>query len=200
MHADTDSSASPPPGGSSRDAAAARQAAHRATLLVADTIGELMEFWNFKPSMGRVWAVLYLSREPLSAAEIAEITGLSSGSVSMTIQDLLQWGVIRREWAPGERRKQYAAETDVVAMVTRVFRERELRLVTDAITRLEEARRILDEEGRSSNAEQMLKGRFLATRIDNLLKLARAGRAVVEQLARAGAVDLGAIRDALRRR
>lgn len=184
----------------SRDAEAARRAARRATLLVADTIGELMEFWNFKPSMGRVWAVLYLSRQPLAAADIADATGLSSGSVSMTIQDLLKWGVIRREWVPGERRKLYAAETDVVAMVTRVFRERELRVVTDAIARLEEARRILDQEARSSSADQMLEGRFLATRVDNILRLARAGRAVVEQLARAGAVDLGAIRDALRRR
>lgn len=183
-----------------RDPAAARAAARRATLLVADTIGDLMEFWNFKPSMGRVWAVLYLSRHPLSAADIGEATGLSAGSVSMTLQDLLQWGVVRREWEPGERRKLYAAETDVVAMVTRVFRERELRLVTDAIARLEEARRILDEEARSSQPEQMLEGRFLATRVDNVLRLARAGRAVVEQLSRAGAVDLGAIRDALRRR
>lgn len=182
------------------DAERARQAMRRATLLVADTIGEIMEFWNFKPSMGQVWTILYMSRRPLAASEIAERTGLSSGSVSMTLSDLLQWGVIRREWVPGERRKLYAAETDVVAMVTRVFRERELRMVTDAIQRLEEARRILDEEARSSNPEAMLQSRFLATRVDSVLALARTGRKVVEQLARAGAVDLGPIREALRRR
>ena len=34
---------------------------------VAHAIGEVMEFWSFKPSMGRVWSVLYLSRAPLSA-------------------------------------------------------------------------------------------------------------------------------------
>jgi len=182
------------------DVQRARAASRQATLMVADTIGELMEFWNFKPSMGRVWAVLYLSREPLSAADIAARTGLSSGSVSMTIQDLLKWGVIRRAWAPSERRKLWEAETDVVAMVTRVFRERELRLVTDAIERLEAARRLLDDEARSSSPDQMLEGRFLATRVDGMLRLARGGRRVVEQLARAGAVDLGAVRDTLRRR
>ncbi|RME29072.1 MAG: MarR family transcriptional regulator [Deltaproteobacteria bacterium] len=197
----------PEPRGTERGTAAttddvrrARDAARQATLMVADTIGELMEFWNFKPSMGRVWAVLYLSRTPLSAAEIAERTGLSSGSVSMTIQDLLKWGVIRRAWAPSERRRLWEAETDVVAMVTRVFRERELRLITDAIERLEAARRLLDDEARSSSPDQMLEGRFLATRVDAMLRLARAGRRVVEQLARAGSVDLGAVRDALRRR
>jgi len=183
-----------------RSAEAARVASRRATLLVADTIGQLMEFWNFKPSMGRVWAVLYLSPQALTAQDIGERTGLSSGSVSMTLADLLQWGVICRAWQPGERRKLYEAETDVVTMVTRVFRERELRMVADAIARLEEARALLDAEGRSHNPGQMLEGRFLATRIDNILRLARIGRRVVDQLANAGSVDLGPIREALRRR
>lgn len=169
-------------------------------MMVADTIGELMEFWNFKPSMGRVWAVLYLSRAPLDAVEIARRTGLSAGSVSMTLAELQHWGVIRRSWAAGERRKLYEAETDVVAMVTRVFRERELRVVTEAIQRLEAARRLLDEQGRSSSAEQMLEGRFLASRIDAVLGLARVGRRAIEHLASAGAVDLGPIREVLGRR
>ena len=197
-----DPTSAPPPEDTPRtaDAARAKAAVDAATLLVADTIGELMAFWNFKPSMGRVWAVLYLSQEPLGATEIGDRTGLSAGSVSMTLADLLQWGVIRRAWQPGERRKVYEAETDVVAMVTRVFRERELRVVVQAIERLETARRMLDEQGRSSSAGQMLEGRFLATRIDSILRLARIGHRVVEQLASAGAVDLGPIRQALRRR
>ena len=64
--------------------------------MVAEAIGELMEFWNFKPSMGRVWAVLYLSTEPLSAEDICSTTGLSAGSVSMTLNELRLWGVVRK--------------------------------------------------------------------------------------------------------
>jgi len=168
--------------------------------MVADTVGDLMAFWNFKPSMGRVWAVLYLSQDPLGASEIAARTGLSAGSISMTLAELLRWGVIRREWQTGQRRKLYRAETDIVRMVTTVFRERELRLVDDAITRLELARRLLDDQGRSNSASQMLQGRFLATRIDGILRLARVGRRVVDQLANVAAVDLGPIRAALLRR
>ncbi|NOY25829.1 MAG: transcriptional regulator [Oligoflexia bacterium] len=178
----------------------ARLATDQATLMVADTVGDLMAFWNFKPSMGRVWAVLYLSQDPLGASEIAARTGLSAGSISMTLAELLRWGVIRREWQTGQRRKLYRAETDIVRMVTTVFRERELRLVDDAITRLELARRLLDDQGRSNSASQMLQGRFLATRIDGILRLARVGRRVVDQLANVAAVDLGPIRAALLRR
>lgn len=168
--------------------------------MAADTIGEIMAFWNFKPSMGKVWTVLYLSQAPLSADEIVSRSGLSAGSVSMTLSELQQWAVIKRHYDPDSRRRRYVAETDVTKMVTRVFRERELRMISDAIERLEEALRILDQEGASSRPDEMLEGRFLATRVRNLLRLSRAGRRVVEQLANAGTIDLRGLRDTLRRR
>ena len=37
---------------------------------VSDIIGRLIEFWGFKRNMGRVWTVLYLSPEPLSAEDL----------------------------------------------------------------------------------------------------------------------------------
>lgn len=174
--------------------------ADRATLLVADAIGELMGLWNFKPSMGRVWAVLYLSRQPLCADELAERTQLSAGSVSMTVKDLLHWGVIKRDFTPGERRRRFAAETDILGMVTRVFRKRELIWIDTLIARLAEARRILEDEGRTSVPDDLLRNRFLATRVDALLTLARAGRRVVDRFARAGTLDLRGLRGALGRR
>ena len=159
-----------------------------------------MGLWNFKPSMGRVWAVLYLSRQPLSADELAERAQLSTGSVSMTVKDLLEWGVIKRDFSPGERRRRFAAETDILGMVTRVFRKRELHWIETLISRLEEARRILDDEGRTSVPDDLLRNRFLATRVDALLTLAKAGRRVVDRFARAGTLDLRGLRGALGRR
>ena len=168
----------------------------RAILLVADTVGELMAFWNFKPSMGRVWSVLYLSRESLSAEQIVEGIGLSTGAVSMTIQELLQWGVVKKALATGERRRRFEAETDIAGLVTRVFRERELRLVDQSIARLEEALGLLD-AGVGANPGRLIENRFLAGRVRSLLDLARAGRRILDGLVRAGAVDLSSIRGAL---
>ena len=170
----------------------------RAVLLVADAIGELMGFWNFKPSMGRVWSALYLSPVPLSADEIGHRTDLSAGSVSMTIQDLLGWGVIRRAWVPGDRRRHYEAETDILSMVTRVFRQRELRWIDSVVEKLQAAQALLGEAGAQPAATTDL--RFLRTRIANLLMLARAGRRVVEHFTQAGTLDLRSLRDTLGQR
>ena len=111
----------------------------QATAMVAEMMGELVEFWGFKASMGRVWATLYLSSSPLPADRIADITGLSAGAVSMALSDLAQWGLVERVPVAGERRRYYQADTDVWEVIRRIVRERELRLVARAIERFASA-------------------------------------------------------------
>jgi DNA-binding transcriptional regulator GbsR (MarR family) len=176
-----------------------QQVLQEARRVVAEAVGDLMAFWNFKPSMGRVWACLYLSPRPLTSAEIVEETGLSVGSVSMTLADLQTWGVVRSAGRSGSRRC-FEAETDIFKMVTRVFRERELTLIRQTIQKLEMAVRLLDEQGRSSVAAEMLEGRFVATRAQRLLDLAHTGHRMIERFTRVGRIDMGTIRNKLSRR
>ena len=169
------------------------QTIEQATLIVADAIGEVMGFWNFKPSMGRVWTVLYLSPQPLSAEDIGRRTELSSGSVSMTLQELLMWGVVRKAWKRGSRRRFYEAETDILALVTRVFRERELRLIDTTVERIERALSLLQ------HSEPSPRGLFLRARLETLLRMSQTGRALVAQFAGGGLLDLRSLSDVLRR-
>ncbi|MBK9367603.1 MAG: hypothetical protein IPN01_15015 [Deltaproteobacteria bacterium] len=184
------------------DPVAAARAIDDSIRIAAETIGELMEFWNFKPSMGKVWTVLYLCQDPMSAEEIVERTGLSAGSVSMTLNDLQLWGVVHRVRQDGERRRLYAAETDIWAMVTRVFKDRELKLVRRSIQSLNDALTVLEHETLTSDPSVMLRGRFVATRVRQLLDLARTGERLLERLSRSGELDLNPLRswlDSVRR-
>src|SRR6476659_4247153 len=112
-----------------------------AVLKVADAVGALMESWGFKRNMGRMWTVLYLEDHPLTAADLGERLGLSSGAVSMLLTELLQWGIVNEAWVVGERREHYEAETSIWKMVSRVFRERELRWVRTAQDELSSAQK-----------------------------------------------------------
>ena len=171
----------------------------RARELEAQAVGDIMSFWNFRPSTGRVWACLYLSPRPLTAAEIVEETGLSVGSVSMTLQELRRWGVAN-ESGRSSGRRCFEAETDVVRMVTRVFREREFQLVKETVEKLEMAVQLLDEHGRSSVPSEMLEGRFVVTRARRLLGLARSGHQMLDRFTRIGRIDISMIRNKLNRR
>jgi DNA-binding transcriptional regulator GbsR (MarR family) len=177
------------------DAAAA---VDRARKQVGEAVAELMSFWNFKPSMGRVWTALYLSQDPLSADALVAQTGLSVGSVSMTLSDLRDWGVVA-EAGRVDGKRCYVAETDIVSMISKVFREREMVMISKAMGRFAEAIRLLDSEGRSSTPGQMIESRFVATRVQRLHGLSRAGQRMVEQLVKVGRVDMAAIRNKLTR-
>ncbi len=178
-------------------AAADAAARERAVALVAESIGEIIGFWNFKPSMGRVWTVLYLSSDPLDAEQIELRTGLSAGMISTTLNELVQWGVIRREPAPGGRRRLFVAETDVWMLVARVFRERELRMVGRAVRQLEAALALLDGEGKGADPRSVHQSRYLHTRVTRLLELARTGERLIDRFSRTGSANLRPLRDVL---
>jgi len=109
---------------------------------VAELLGRLVSFWGFRRNLGRLWAVLYLSPEPLGAAELVDRLGMSTGAVSMALNDLLDWGVIRRREVSGVRRDLYEAEEDLWKMISGVLRQREwheLEEANDALTQAEQA-------------------------------------------------------------
>src|SRR5438552_12664710 len=101
--------------------------------------------------MGRIWAVLYLSSEPLSAEDLRHALKLSSGAVSMTLSELSRWGVVRKVWIQGERKDFYAAEVNLWRMISRVFNEREKSEIIAAIEAFEEALAQLEKTRKTSH-------------------------------------------------
>ncbi len=157
---------------------------------VSDVIGRLIEFWGFKRNMGRVWTVLYLSPEPLSAEDLRHALQLSSGAVSMTLSELSRWGVVRRVWIQGERKDFYTAEVQLWRMISRVFNEREKSEVTAAIDAFEEALEKIDKIRRtSSDAAMRARAELQHERISQLLELARLGRRLLDALVSTAKVD-----------
>ncbi len=149
-----------------------------AVLRVADAIGALMESWGFKRNMGRMWTVLYLEDHPLTAAELGERLGLSTGAVSMLLADLTQWGIVKKAWVVGERREHYEAETSIWKMVSRVFRERELRWIRTAHDEIAAAQKELrDRRG------------VVGSRIASLLQLAEVGATLLEAVLAGESID-----------
>lgn len=148
-----------------------------------------MEFWGFKAVMGRLWAILYLSPEPLSAAELGEKLSLSAGSISMALADLQKWGVVKKAWRPGERRDFYEPETSIWKMVSRVFRERELTYVREAITAFEAALRHVAQLKSKATPEQKRRLKFVEGRLGSLLTLGRLGEGLLAMLVSGAPID-----------
>jgi DNA-binding transcriptional regulator GbsR (MarR family) len=175
------------------------QALWPSEVIVSDVIGRLIEFWGFKRNLGRIWAVLYLSPEALSAEDLRRLLSLSSGSVSMSLGELLRWGIVRRVWVQGERRDFYVAEVQLWKMISRVFSEREKAEIDAAIEAFEEALAALDRQkqsyragadhGKGGHKRTLERIELQRQRIGQLLDLARLGKKLLEALLSTAKVD-----------
>lgn len=162
-------------------------------VIVTDLIGRLIEFWGFKRNMGRTWAVLYLSPEPMGARELQDALQLSSGAVSMTLNELLRWGVVKKVWEPGQRRDHFTAEVQLWKMVSRVIAEREQKEVAAAIESCEAALRSLAGKLASSDEAERKRAELQRQRISALLGLARLGGQLLQALVSTAKVDAEAL-------
>jgi DNA-binding transcriptional regulator GbsR (MarR family) len=155
---------------------------------VADAVGSLMEFWGFKRVMGRIWGLLYLRGDALSASDLCDQLSISSGAASMALADLEHWGVVRRIRRAGDRRDYFEAETDIWKMISRVLRERELaqiERVLEVFERVRDKLRALPAPGERTRLED------IADRLGKLVDLARVGRGLLVAMVQQGRVDLG---------
>lgn len=160
---------------------------------VADTVGRLMEFWGFKRHMGRIWTVLYLSPEPLSASELGDRLSLSGGAVSSFVGELSTWRAVKKTWRPGERREYWEAEGSLWKLVRRVVARRELTLVREAAESFGRADAALDAAARGADRATKKRLAFVRRRLRHLSAFSRVGRRLLEGVVATESLDLDTI-------
>ncbi|WP_250846707.1 GbsR/MarR family transcriptional regulator [Aquisphaera insulae] len=122
--------------------------------------GMMARAWGINPTMGELFALLYITGSDWTAEELRDRLRISRGNVSMNLRELMAWGVVRRIHRQGERRELYRAEGDVWTLFRRILKERKRR-------ELEPTLNVLDEICRKAAVEPSLadvKGRVESLR------------------------------------
>lgn len=88
--------------------------------------------------MAQIHALLFISSDPLDVDQIIVRLLISRGNASMSLRDLMDWGIVRRFRRPGERRDVYTSEIDPWQMFSRVIRERKRREIDPTARALRE--------------------------------------------------------------
>lgn len=89
---------------------------------------------------GQIYALLFLSEEPLSLDEIGQRLGVSKSNISINIRMLEDYNLVRKVWVKGSRKDFYAAERSYPKKVITDFLEKIMGTLTDAITTIERTR------------------------------------------------------------
>jgi len=98
--------------------------------------GEMGSRWGINRTVGQIYALLFLSRRPLNADEIAEKLGFSRSNVSMGLKELEGWRLVQLQHVPGDRREYFSTPDDIWAIVRTLAEERKRREVDPTLSML----------------------------------------------------------------
>lgn len=97
-----------------------------------------MQYWGFKKIHGRIWALLFLSREPLDATRIVSLLKVSKTLVSFAVKELLEYDVIR-DMGQGPRGTiLLAPNPDISSVILAVIQMREAKMITKTLKSVRE--------------------------------------------------------------
>ena len=83
--------------------------------------------WGVSKTLAQVHALLLVSPAALSTEDMMEQLTISRGNASMTVRELIDWGLIYKELRPGERREYFVAEKDMLQVTRCIIRARKRR-------------------------------------------------------------------------
>jgi DNA-binding transcriptional regulator GbsR (MarR family) len=119
--------------------------------------GEMGHAWGINRTMAQVHALLFVSAEPLDAESISQALEVSRSNVSTSLRELIDWGVVERVHAIGDRRDRFVALKDVLETFRRIVAERKRREVDPTIGLLESCLEQGDEGSDAFTREQIAK-------------------------------------------
>lgn len=104
--------------------------------------GTLGNSWGINRTMSQIHALLMTSEEPMSAEDIMEELKVSRGNVNMNTRALMDWGLVKKELIPGERKEYFVAGKDVMDMARQVAKERKKRELEPLMATLAELKEV----------------------------------------------------------
>ncbi len=91
------------------------------------TWGALGSQWGINKTMAQIHALLMVSPEALSMEDIMEELHISRGNTSMNLRSLMDWGIVFKEYKPGERKEYFSAESNIDELARKIAKERSRR-------------------------------------------------------------------------
>lgn len=98
--------------------------------------GEMGSRWGINRTVGQIYALLYVSEEPLCAEDIAETLGFSRSNVSMGLKELDSWRLTRAKYFQKDRKEYYTVPEDVWEIFRTLVEERKKREIDPTLSML----------------------------------------------------------------
>ena len=100
--------------------------------------GEMGSRWGINRTVGQIYALLFISSEPLNAETITDALAISRSNTSMGLKELQSWNLVRLKHVQGDRRDYFTTPDDLWEIVRTLVAERKKREIDPTLTKLRE--------------------------------------------------------------
>lgn len=130
-----------------------------------EAAGHTTQSFGLGRTIGQIFALLFLSPNPLCLDDIVSELGVSKASVSTAVRQLERWSAAHRVWIKGDRKDYYEAETDFQALLTNGLVGLVRKKIHTAGNQLGECEKSLQESIEESDAAKRRELRIIADRL-----------------------------------
>jgi|GEM_PF-5291639 len=85
---------------------------------------------------GEIWAVVFISRQPVTASDVAKLLGVSKASVSLAMKELIEYGVLLQPGDSNRRNLPLVANENLSQVIVGVIQSREKLLIAQTAASL----------------------------------------------------------------
>ncbi len=119
--------------------------------------GEMGSRWGINRTVGRIYALLFLSDRPLNAEDIVDRLEVSRSNVSMGLKELQAWSLVRLKHLPDDRRDHFTTPEDLWEIVRILVAERKKREIDPTLSKLRELEMQAPDEARDCHAHARIR-------------------------------------------
>jgi DNA-binding transcriptional regulator GbsR (MarR family) len=159
-----------------------------------NNLGRVADFFGFNRLIGQLYAILFISPEPLTLDDMVERLHSSKGNVSINIRTLERLGLVRQIYKWADRKNYYEAETDLWKAVGRILQDRERKEAQQISDSLNDNLQTLEKVSKQATGtpEGQLSD-FYLQRIEMIQRLFEFGGALLDIMVQGGTVDFSAV-------
>jgi DNA-binding transcriptional regulator GbsR (MarR family) len=129
--------------------------------------GEMGSRWGINRTVGQIYALIFVAKQPLNADDIAAALEFSRSNVSMGLKELQAWRLVRLRHMAGDRREYFEAPQDVWEIFRVLAEERRRREIEPTLSMLRIA--LLEEPGSDDERHAQQRMREMYELIDRLM-------------------------------
>jgi DNA-binding transcriptional regulator GbsR (MarR family) len=98
--------------------------------------GEMGIRWGINRTVAQIHALLFISKKPINAEDIASTLNVARSNVSNSLKELQGWGIVKRVHVLGDSRDHFESMKDVWEMFRVVLDERKKREIDPTVALL----------------------------------------------------------------